>query len=68
MGQKKALVVIAHKVLKACYYVLKNKEEYKELGFSYLDKNNKSCLSQHYIKKLTSLGFDVQLKPLEVAA
>jgi transposase len=68
MGKKKALVAIAHKILEACYYVLKHQKEYKELGASYLDKNNANSLLRHYTKKLTSLGFDVELKPLEIAA
>lgn len=68
MGKKKALVVIAHKILKACYYVLKYQKEYKELGASYLEKNNANSLLRHYTKKLTSLGFNVQLKPIEIVA
>ena len=68
MGTKKALIVIAHKILKACYYVLKYQKEYKELGASYLEKNNTSSLLRHYTKKLTSLGFKVHLSPVEIVA
>ena len=65
MGKKKALAAIAHKILKACYYILKNKEEYKDLGASYLEKNNKDKLIGHYIKKLSALGLKAELKPIK---
>ena len=51
MGKKKALVAIAHKILKSCYYVLKEQERYKDLGAFYLEKNNKDKLLRHYTKK-----------------
>ncbi len=55
-------------MLKACYYVLKYQKEYKELGASYLEKNNANSLLRHYTKKLISLGFNVQLQPREIVA
>ncbi len=36
LGKKKALIAIAHKILISAYFILKNKEEYKELGTDYL--------------------------------
>ena len=68
MGKKKAIVVIAHKMLIACYQMLKYEIEYEDLGASYLEKNNKSKLIKHYTKKLTSLGFTVKLGPINDVA
>ena len=68
MGKKKALAVIAHKILKACYYMLKNQEEYKDLGADYLEKSDKTKLANYYRKKITSLGFNVLLKSMENVA
>lgn len=65
MGKKKALIAIAHKILKSCYYVLKNQENYKDLGASYLDKNNKDKLLRHYTKRISALGFNVELNPMK---
>ncbi len=59
------LIAVAHKMLKACYFILKNKEEYKDLGASYLDNNNKDKLKSYYIKKLSMLGFETELKPIK---
>jgi transposase len=57
MGKKKALIVIAHKLLIACYHILKDKVEYKDLGGDYLVKNKKEQLVKHYLKKLDKLGY-----------
>lgn len=65
MGKKKALIAIAHKILKSCYQVVKNQEDYKDLGISFLEKNNQDKLLQHYTKKISALGFNVQLNPME---
>ncbi|MEM7362359.1 MAG: hypothetical protein AAF335_05135 [Bacteroidota bacterium] len=48
MGKKKATVVIAHKMLIACYYILRGDIEYQDLGVSYLEKNSKNKLINHY--------------------
>jgi len=68
IGKKKALIAIAHKLLKACYYMLKNQEAYKDLGADYLGKQNKNKLVNHYTKRIASLGFNVLLNPIENVA
>ena len=68
IGKKKALIAIAHKLLKACYYMLKNQEAYKDLGANYLEKSDKTKLANYYRKKITSLGFNVLLNPIENVA
>ena len=65
MGKKKALIAIGHKILKACYHILKYKQHYKDLGSSYLEKDNKEKLLGHYIKKISSLGYQAELKQIE---
>jgi transposase len=61
-GKKKAIVAIAHKILVSAYYILKNKEPYKELGESYLAERRKESRKSNYIKKLKELGFEVIIK------
>ena len=62
MGSKKAQVAIAHKILIACWHILKHKVAYKDLGEPYLQTDNKDKLSRHYIKKLQQMGYAVQLE------
>jgi hypothetical protein len=45
-----------------CYYVLKRKQAYKELGPNYLDSRKKTKITNNYIKKLESLGYKVVLE------
>lgn len=63
MGKKKALAAIAHKMLKACYFILKYKLEYKDLGPEYLSRNKKEELLKYYLKRLGKLGYTADLQP-----
>jgi transposase len=60
-GKKKALVAVGHKILIMCYHILKDKVPYKELGAHYLDTRKKDRIAKSYIKRLTSLGYEVTL-------
>lgn len=60
-GKKRALIAVGHKILIASYYILKNKVSYRELGGDYLDKRRKDKITKSYVKRLTSLGYQVTL-------
>lgn len=60
-GKKRALIAVGHKILIASYHILKNGVSYKELGGDYLDKRRKEKITKSYIKRLTSLGYQVTL-------
>lgn len=59
-GKKKALIAVGHKILKAAYFILKNKETYKELGGDYLDKKTKAKQIKRHLQQLRRLGVDVE--------
>ena len=40
-GKKRALIALGHKILVAAYFIIKNKEAYKELGTDYLESKRK---------------------------
>jgi transposase len=61
-GKKRALVAVGHKILVMCYYMLKQKVAYKELGLNYLDNRKKSKITNNYIKRLENLGYKVTLE------
>jgi len=61
-GKKKALVALGHKILVMCYYILKDRVAYKELGVDYLDKRRKDKIARSCIKRLNHLGYEVTLK------
>jgi hypothetical protein len=64
-GAKKALIAVSHKIIKATYHILKNKEEYQEplLQIEKTNQKNKQKNIQKFVTQLTSLGFSVRLTP-----
>lgn len=60
-GKKRALVAVAHKILIAVYYILKDKISYKDLGYHYLDERKKTSQVKSYINKLKNLGVQVHV-------
>lgn len=58
-GKKRALVAVGHKIIIAAYFIMKNKESYKELGGSYLDKITKEKQIKRHLQRLRELGVDV---------
>lgn len=61
-GKKRALITLGHKILCAAYFIIKNKECYKELGIDYLESRRKKNQIQSYLDKLKNLGIEVELK------
>jgi transposase len=61
MGSKKASIAICHKILVACFYVLRDKKEYKELGPDFLDQLNADRKVKYHVKRLEELGFHVNM-------
>ncbi len=58
-GKKRALIAVGHKILIAAYFILKNKEIYKELGGGYLDKITIKKQIKRHLQRLRELGVDV---------
>ena len=61
-GANRAKVAVAHKILVAAYYILKNKQPYKELGANYLAQRKKATVTNHAIKQLEALGYKVNIE------
>jgi transposase len=60
-GKKKALVAVAHSLLRIIYQVLTKREAYRELGADYLEKLAPERLTRQLVKRLESLGHKVTL-------
>ena len=58
-GKKRALIAVGHKIIIAAYFILKDKEKYKELGADFLDKKTKDKQILKHLQKLRELGVDV---------
>ena len=62
-GPKKAIVAIAHRLLKAIYHIIKDGRHFKDLGEDYLTIRNQSAKLNYLQKPARMLGF--RLAPLE---
>lgn len=60
-GKKRALLAVAHTMLIAIYYMIKEDKEYIDLGADFYNKFNKEKKANAYMKKLKELGYDVQI-------
>jgi len=67
-GALKAIMALAHHMMVMVYQILKRKEEYVEMGGDYYDQRNKPKVVERLVKRLTRLGYQVQLQPAEVPA
>jgi transposase len=63
-GTKRAAVMVAHRLLEATYFILRDKVPYQELGDPYVDERNRIHLLRHHVRRLESLGYKVELLPL----
>lgn len=60
-GGKKAAIAIAHKILTACYHMLKKKMPFNELGAQYLDQLQAERKVKYHIKRLEEMGYHVSM-------
>jgi hypothetical protein len=57
-------MAVAHKILCAVYFMLKNKAEYKDLGGEYLQSRRKDKAVESLVKKLKEKGYKVTIEKL----
>jgi transposase len=56
-GHNKAIVAIAHRIMKCLYHIIKDGVRYTELGMDYLDKKTKTAKLNRLRKQAESFGF-----------
>jgi transposase len=66
-GKPKALVALAHRLLRVIYHVLRTKTPYHELGADYLERQDADRLQRQYVRRLEHLGFVVTLTAPDAA-
>ena len=61
LGRNKAIVAVARQLLVLVYHMLSTGQPYKDLGANFYDRRKKDSAVQRYTKRLSNLGFIVQL-------
>jgi transposase len=66
-GAKKAIGAVAASILTAVYHMLKTGAVYKDLGPTHFDRRDKEAQTRRLVRRLTDLGYDVNITPLAAA-
>ncbi len=66
-GKKRAIVALGHTILVAAYHMLKDEENYHDLGSDYFDRRRRDRTTKHLVSRLESLGYEVKLEPKQAA-
>jgi transposase len=64
-GAQKAIMALAHHMIVVIHQVLSRQEEYVEFGGDYYDQRNKPRTVARLVMRLSRLGYEVDLKPVE---
>src|SRR5439155_17484848 len=67
-GYKKAIVAVAHSIIRIVYHLLIDQHPYQDLGETYFDNRQREQVSRRLTRRLQRLGYRVQLEPLSSAA
>ena len=67
IGKRKALVAVAHSILRIVYHVLAEGKAYAELGGDYYEQRDKERITRGLVRRLERMGHEVILKPKEAA-
>ena len=63
-GKKRAAVMVAHRILEAAYFIIRDKVPYRELGDQYLDAHHREHIIRHHVRRLESLGLHINIREL----
>jgi transposase len=67
LGPKKAIVAVAHRMLKAIYHVIKYDAPFRDLGEAYLLEKNKGAKIRYLKRQAALLGFELVPGPQATA-
>lgn len=61
-GAKKAILAVAASMLTACFHMLRDQVEYRDLGPEHFDRHDKAKTIGRLVRRLRDLGCEVELK------
>ena len=63
LGEKKAVVAVAHSVLVIIYHILAKQKPYQDLGPDYFRRRDEEQQARRFVRQLETLGYRVELAP-----
>jgi transposase len=61
-GGKKATIAVAHTLLVMIYHLLRDEQDYRELGGNYFDELDRHAVQKRLVRRLERLGYAVKLE------
>jgi transposase len=66
-GANRAAVAVGHSLLVSSYYLLKEDQDYVDLGRHYFDERDREQIVRQNVKRLQQLGYEVELREVVAA-
>jgi transposase len=66
-GPKKAAIAVAHSIAVIIYHILRDCTTYEDLGYNYLDQQDRNAVEKRLVRRLQRLGYEVDLRPASVS-
>lgn len=63
-GKKRAIVAVAHSIVRSAFHMLSRHEPYHELGSNYFDEHRREHLVDRLTRRIERLGYHVALEPV----
>jgi transposase len=63
IGKQKAAVAVGHSILVSAYHLLRDGEDYHDLGGNYFDERDRQAVERRLVRRLEALGHKVTLAP-----
>ena len=63
-GKNKAIVGVAHSILRIVWHLLHHDCEYVDLGSRYLEERNRQQIERRLVRRLENFGYTVKLEPV----
>lgn len=67
-GKKRAIIAVAHSILKIAYYLILRQEAYQDLGGDYFEQQKPEATKKRLVKRLEKLGYQVSLSSKETVS
>jgi transposase len=67
-GKQRAIIAVAHSIMKSIFYMLSRNAPYHELGANYFDERRRHSTVDRLARRIEHLGYRVHLEPVAVPA
>jgi transposase len=67
-GKQRAIIAVAHSIMKSIFYMLSRNVPYRELGANYFDERRRHYTVDRLTRRIEHLGYRVHLEPVAASA